>query len=63
MEIEEDEMKKALEQEDDETLILWKEMGRTKEEHNEKIVANLHLVMRFTNYLQTFETVVDIMVY
>ena len=47
----EDEMEKALEQEEDETLILWREMVGTKEEHHEKIVAHLHYVMRLNNYL------------
>lgn len=47
----ENEMEKALEKEEEETLILWKEIVGNEEEYKESIVANLNYVLRLNNYL------------
>jgi hypothetical protein len=47
----EDEMEKALEKEEDETLILWKEIVGDKDEYKQTIVDNLYYVIRLNNYL------------
>jgi hypothetical protein len=47
----EDEMEKQLEKEEDETLILWKEIVGDKEEYKQTIVDNLYYVIRLNNYL------------
>ena len=47
----EDEMEKKLEKEEDESLILWREMVGTQEEYHEKVVDNLYYILRLNNYL------------
>ena len=47
----EDEMEKALEKEEDESLILWREIAGDKEEHRQTVIDNLYYVIRLNNYL------------
>ena len=47
----EDEMEIALEKEEDETLILWREIAGSEEEHKQMIVDNLYYVIRLNDYL------------
>lgn len=47
----EDEMKKPLEKEEDETLILWRDIVGNEEEYEQSIVDNLYYIIRLNNYL------------
>lgn len=47
----ENEMEKALEKEEEESLILWRDIAGSEEEHRQTVADNLYYVIRLNNYL------------